>query len=134
PGLVFGAVAGGQTVALSAALTNTGSNACVVGSLALSDDTPADFKLRGGPLAGVIVPGGQRLVATVELTAPGTASPGAHFDGSLVLTVNSTSQPIQSIGLSGVAAQPCLLALPSSLDFGKAPPGCLTLDRIVTVT
>ena len=134
PGLVFGVVAPGRSEALDVAIANTGATDCVIGALALSEDTSPSFSLKGGALAGVVLAAGKRLVAEVDFAPPASAS-GVPFSGALDLAIDSTSQPTQKVLLSGTAVDACYLTVsPPSIDFGKSPPGCQTLDRILTLT
>ncbi len=133
-GLQFGVVAPGASQAQSVILSNVGTDVCVIGDLDLSSDSSASFRLKNGPLSGVVIAAGARQIVEVDFAPLSSASSGSTLTGSLALSISASSPKDKaSLPLTGTVGESCLIVTPAAIDFGKAPPGCTTLDRILTL-
>ena len=114
-------------------VTNSGSSALSVSSLALGGTNPLQFAITGGTCGSgsvslTLAPGAS---CTVQITFdPTVAGPMA---AELVVTDDASSSP-QSVELTGTASAPSVAVSPPSIDFGQVGIGSTSPDSYVTVT
>ncbi len=120
-GLVFGNVQAGQTMQLPFAVTNQGSQDCLVNGLHLVSGTSPAFTLPNGPVSSQVLgfSGNAQGLAT-SLVVPVQFAPVApgNFTGSAAFTISNPTAPQVTVPLSGESGPSCLVVNPTSVDFG----------------
>jgi len=127
--LDFGTVDRGRTRTLPFRLVNTlVTGACLISDLRLSDESDAAFSIT--PIDNLELAAGETLSVPVTF-APGRYQP--DLTGAVQFQISRPDQPLWTVPLRGTAARPCLKIEPPAIDFGKAGPGCRTLERLVEI-
>ncbi|MFZ6733888.1 choice-of-anchor D domain-containing protein [Undibacterium sp. Ji42W] len=132
--LVFTGTTVGQTsIALSTTLSNTGSAALNITSIALTGGSATDFTLAGGSCAG-----GSSLAPSASCTVLSTFKPTAQGNRTTSISINhNATGGVSLVTLSGTgnaAAQAGLTVSASSLNFGTLLVNAASAAQTVTIS
>lgn len=127
--LAFGNVDRGRRAVLPFALRNSGTDDCIVDTLALDEASDPVFTLVDGAVdERVLRPGDTWNVAVAFQPLERRA-----FTGRIKFNVNDPQTPARSVALRGVSAQGCLLVAPDEVDFGTVGANCASRESTITV-
>lgn len=121
----FGRVAPGGRAEEKLTITNLGSEPLQFGGLSWVDQPPAAFSVE--PVAAGDIPAGGRVVARVVF-APRDF--GAVSPALLQVRVAAKNSAGIKVPVSGEVGNPCVVPLPSALDFGLVPEGMTATRRV----
>ncbi len=129
PSLDFGSVTVGQPgTAQTVTVSNTGTGALSIGTLALSGGNAAEFVISGDTCSNQSLAPSTTCSVDVTLTPTATGARSAQLD----VPSDATSGP-DAVTLAGNGVQSQLTLDVSAIDFGARPAGSLT-TATVTVT
>ncbi|MBI3726955.1 MAG: choice-of-anchor D domain-containing protein [Burkholderiales bacterium] len=132
--LVFTGTTIGQTsTALSTTLSNTGSAALNITSIALTGGSATDFNLAGGSCAG-----GSSLAPSASCTVLSTFKPTAQGNRTSSISINhNATGGVSLVTLSGTGnavAQAGLTVSASSLNFGTLLVNAASVAQTITIS
>ena len=110
----FGSLSTGSNATKPIILSNTGTAAVQISSIAASG--------AGFTVNGITVPFTLNAAATATLNAVFAPTTGGSASGSVTVTSNATNSPL-TISLTGTSAQPGLSIAPASFVFGSVVDG-----------
>ena len=122
--LAFGNVNAGSSVTKQISLSNTGTAAVQISSIAASG---AGFSVNG-----ITTPFALPATATALLNVVFAPTTGGNISGNVAITSDATNSPL-TISLAGASAQPGLSVTPSSFAFGSVVDG-QTKSQTFTLT
>ena len=126
--LAFGNQAVGTTsTARSVTLTNSGTAALSITSIALAGTNPSDFAQSNN--CGTSVAAGANCAISVTFTPVANGS----FTASVTLTDNASGSP-QAVALSGTGTSPVVSLSTTSLSFGNEPIDVASSSQTVTLS
>jgi len=116
------------TAAQSITLTNGGSAALSISSIALTGTNPGDFAQTNNCGSSVAAGTHCTFIVTFKPTATGTRT------AAVTLTDNATGSP-QTVNLSGTGGSTGAVASlsPSSLNFGNEPVNMISSSQVITL-
>jgi hypothetical protein len=117
---------GSTSAAQTVTLTNTGTAALSVTSIALTGANPGDFTQTNG--CGSSIAAGAKCTISVTLKPIATGTRTA----AVTLTDNASGSP-QAVSLTGMGAAPVASLSPTSLTFGNEPVGTISAPYAVTL-
>lgn len=118
---------GSTSSAQTATLSNNGSAALAISSLAITGANSGDFAQTNTCGSSVAAGGSCTISVTFTPTASGIRT------ASVTVTDNATGSP-QSVSLSGTATAPVITLSPTSIAFGTQPIATTTSAETISVT
>ncbi len=153
PALDFGNVGGnvggnlqldaGSASDSSVFVENIGNDACLVKDLAVTDPTDSfrivSTSLQPDPVSGwITIPAASGVASALQIDLAFLPADAGAFTGQADFWISNPTETQQAVPLRGTSGSPCLVYVPSSLDFGTVGTKdggspCLSASRTLSV-